>query len=258
VEDAASTPGAGRATSLDGVLARIEAVDGWMTDDQAERLWGRAQQLAPGDRVVEIGSFRGRSAIVLASAAPDGVEVVAVDPHGGTDRGPNEIRGYEAEGEEDNRQFRKNLENAGVADRVTHLRMYSDAALGEIRGPVALLYIDGAHRFGPARADIRTWSRRLPVGGSMLLHDCFSSIGVTLAVLVELLASGRFRYVGRSGSLVEYRRRDLGARGRLRNVVRQGAQLPWFLRNVLIKLLITVRLGRLTRYFGHESGDWPN
>ena len=50
----------------------------------------RAPCARPG-RIVEIGSFRGRSMIVLASAAAPGVELVAIDPHGGSDRGPQEI-----------------------------------------------------------------------------------------------------------------------------------------------------------------------
>ena len=55
--------------------------------------------LRPGARIVEIGSFRGRSAIVLARAAPEGAEVVAIDPHLGSDRGPQEIAEDRALGE---------------------------------------------------------------------------------------------------------------------------------------------------------------
>jgi hypothetical protein len=58
--------------------------------------------------------------------------------------------------------------------------------------------------------------------------------------------------------MTQYRRVDgLSGGARLRNALRQIAELPWFARNVLIKVLITVRLGRLTRYLGHPSGDWP-
>ena len=73
------------------VLAAVAGVEGWMTDAQARRLWDGARRVAPGGRIVEIGSFRGRSTIVLASAAGRDVAVVAIDPHGGGDRGPNEI-----------------------------------------------------------------------------------------------------------------------------------------------------------------------
>ena len=51
-----------------------------------------------GEQIVEIGSFRGRSTIVLASGAPDGVAVVAIDPHAGNDRGPQEIDGLRRRG----------------------------------------------------------------------------------------------------------------------------------------------------------------
>ncbi len=43
-------------------------------------------------------------------------------------------------------------------------------------------------------------------GGTMLIHDSFSSVGVTLAILRALALGRRFRYVGRSGSMTEYRR----------------------------------------------------
>ena len=38
---------------------------------------------------------------------------------------------------------------------------------------------------------------------------------------------------------------------------RQAAQLPWFARNVLIKVLIVAKLGRLTRHLGHDPSTWP-
>src|SRR5262245_63596882 len=118
-----------------------------MTRDQARRLWDRASALDAGDRIVEIGSFHGRSAIVLATAAPSGVEIDTIDPHGGNDRGPHEFEGYEAEAEIDHLTFLANLDRAGVRDRITHHRSYSHDALVEIPDQVDVLYIDGAHRY---------------------------------------------------------------------------------------------------------------
>ena len=93
--------------------------------------------------------------------------------------------------------------------------------------------------------------------GTMLIHDSFSSIGVTLAILTQLLSGKRFRYVGRSGSLAEYHREQLSIGARLRNAGRQLVQLPWFLRNVIVKLLLVLHLEPLTRLLGHKTGDWP-
>ena len=66
-----------------------------------------------------IGSFRGRSTIVLASAAARTVAVVAIDPHGGGDRGPNEITPDARRGDADHDTFHANLRTAGVDERVT-------------------------------------------------------------------------------------------------------------------------------------------
>ncbi len=229
-----------------------------MSADQAERLYRAAAGTHAGDTIVEIGSFRGRSTIVLASAAPDGVEVVAIDPHAGNDRGPNEISGFQNEANADHEAFNANLAAAGVADRVRHVRAFSDAAHTDVDGPIEVLYIDGAHRYGPARQDIRDWGRRVATGGTLLIHDTFSSVGVTLAVLRELVLGGRFRYIGRARSLAVYRA-DLEATARARalNALRQLAQLPWFLRNLAIKALISLRLGKLVRKLTGRQPEWP-
>lgn len=238
--------------SFEEVLAAVRGVDGWMTDAQARRLFDGARSLAPPATIVEIGSYRGRSAIVLGQAAPDGVEVVAIDPHAGNDRGPQQFEGSSAEGDADNEAFRRNLERAGVAERVRHVRLPSQDALGVVEGDVELLYVDGAHRYGPARADIARWGARVAPGGALLIHDSFSSVGVTLAILRLLALSGQWRYGGRTGSLAEYRREPAP---RLRNLARQAAELPWFARNLVIKVLLLARLRPLARALG--SGEWP-
>jgi hypothetical protein len=221
----------------------VNDVEGWLTEAQARRLSTRAAE-ARG-LVVEIGSFRGRSTIVLASAAP---QVVAIDPHAGGDRGPQELAPDAALGAEDHEAFRANLARAGVADRVRHVRRPSAEAFGEVEGPVALLFVDGAHRFGPARADLAGWGARVAPGGAMLVHDAFSSVGVTLGLLAECVFSSRWRYAGRTGSLAEYERVPVRGRARARNALRQLAELPWFARNLAIKVLIVARL---------RDGPWP-
>jgi predicted O-methyltransferase YrrM len=234
--------------TLADALAAAEGVEGWLSDDQAGRLWERAAGVAPGGTIVEIGSYRARSAIVLATAAREGVEVVAIDPHAGNDRGPQEIHGTSAEGEADHRAFLENLRRAGVDDRVRHVRRPSQDALDAVDGAVDLLYVDGAHRYAPARADLERWGARVAPGGTMLVHDAFSSIGVTLALAALHFRSAQWRYAGRSRSLAEYRREALDPAARRANLRRQLAQLPWFARNLALKAALTARL---------RSGEWP-
>jgi len=244
-------------TTFAQTYADVADVQGWMTEAQAQRLWDRASELTTPARIVEIGSYQGRSAIVFGRAAPDGVEVVAIDPHAGNDRGPQQIHGAPDEGQADHEAFLANLAEAGVADRIRHVRQPSQEAHGEVPGEIDVLYIDGAHRYVPARDDIRDWGARVREGGTLLIHDSFSSVGVTLALLSQLFFSGRYRYVGRSGSMTEYRRVRLGLGERVANAGRQAAQLPWFARNVVIKALIVAHLGRFTRFLGHREPTWP-
>jgi hypothetical protein len=112
---------------------------------------------------------------------------VAVDPHGGSDRGPQEIEADAQRGDDDNEAFEANLSRAGVRDRVRHVRMFAREAVGEVVGDIDLLYIDGAHRYQPVREDIELWGARVGPSGTMLMHDAFNAIGVTLAQLRLLL-----------------------------------------------------------------------
>jgi SAM-dependent methyltransferase len=234
-----------------------EDVEGWMTEAQARRLDAAARRVPATGRIVEIGSFRGRSTIVLARAAADGAEVVAIDPHLGSDRGPQEIAARPDLGEEDVQTFRANLQRAGVLDRVRHVRRRSQEALDDVPGDIDMLYVDGAHRVGPALADLRQWGDRVRPGGRMLVHDSFSSIGVTIALLLVTVLGGQWRYAGRDTSLAEYVRDDLSPAARAGNALRQLAQLPWFARNVAVKILIVLGLRPVARLLGHREGPWP-
>ncbi len=247
------------AASFPEVLARVRAVEGWMTDAQAQALWDTAEVMRPPGQIVEIGSFRGRSTIVLASARPNGVQMVAIDPHGGNDRGPQEYAANAEVGDSDHSVFWENLRRAEIDDRVRHVREPSQSALGAVPGMIDLLYVDGAHRYAPARADIESWGDRVPIGGAMLIHDSFNAIGVMLAQLRLLVFSRRWRYDGRRGSLAIYRREALGPVAALISTSRQLASIPWFVRNLLVKVAVVTKFTALARLLGHagEHGPWP-
>lgn len=229
---------------------------GWLAEAQARRLHAAALRVPPGGQVVEIGSFRGRSAAVLASAAR---HVVCVDPHLGSDRGPQEIAGDPARGEADLAAFRATLAATGLADRVQHVRLRSDVALGAVPGPADLLFVDGAHRYGPALHDLRRWGARVPPGGRMLVHDAFSSAGVTAALLRTVVLDGSWRYLGRERSLAEWERlaHPAPAAERARGVAAQLASLGWFARNLAIKALLVAGRPGAARRLGHHDGAWP-
>ena len=74
----------------------------------------------------------------------------------------------------------------------------------------------------------------------MLVHDSWSSVGVTLAILRHLLVHRRWRYDGRVGSLASFTKTASG----LGSTARQLAELPWFAANLAKKVLTVLRLRR--------------
>ena len=116
------------------------------------------------------------------------------------------------------------LAAAGVADgaaRAQRAARLSRSATST--GRSALLYVDGAHRFGPARDDVARWGARVAPGGAMLVHDSYSSIGVTGALLARVRGARRLALRGRTGSLAGPRgsRRRCAGRERARDAARQ-------------------------------------
>lgn len=220
----------------------IEAVGGWLTRAQAERLFDEVRALPSGGRVVEIGSHKGRSTAVLASARPD-VEVVAIDPF---------IVGGRWGGPATREQFEANLTRLGVRDRVRHIPRRSQEAKRAWTEPVDLVFIDGKHDYWSTSHDLG-WVRFLRPGGRILVHDGFSSVGVTLALLRHGLPATAIRYRGRVGSLVVMDKFAPSRADRLRMV----AELPWWVRNLVIKVLLRLRLRPVARAIGHPHRSDP-
>lgn len=224
---------------FDEAWSHADRVDGWLTAAQARTLYDAARAVAPG-RVVEIGSHLGRSTIMLAAS---GADVTAVDPF------PDDWR---YGGPDTEQRLRTHLVRAGLATRVDVRVTTSRAAQDDWTHPVRLVYIDGKHDMWSCRDDLR-WSRFLRAGDVVLVHDAFSSLGVTLAVLRDAATTDRHRYTGRTGSLARFE----VARPTLRDRIRVLGEVPWFVRNLVIKVLLRLRLRPLARLLGHGDTADP-
>jgi predicted O-methyltransferase YrrM len=228
-------------------------MQGWLRPAQGRRLWDLATAVGPHGSVVEIGSYQGKSTVILASAVNETAMVYAIDPHAGNDRGPGEWEGEAADGQTDHIAFMDNLRKVGVHERVAYVREFSQKAHHLVPGTIDLLYVDGAHGYAPALSDIGEWGDRVVEDGVMAIHDVYTSLFVSLAVMRSLWFSRRWQYLGRVRSLSVYRRADIGGVARLRNVAAQAVNVPWFLKNLVVRGLGAIGLVRLSR-LGHAPG----
>jgi predicted O-methyltransferase YrrM len=222
--------------TFDEVLAGVQGIGGWLTPSQARLLWDQAVLVPAGGLIVEIGSHQGRSTVVLAAGR---ARVVAIDPF---------VGGAMFGGLATRELFVGNLAAAGVSGRVELRQERSTALRPRWSEPIDFLYIDGKHDYWTVSDDLR-WTLFLPDGGRVAIHDAFSSIGVTLALLRHVLFSRRLRYLSRVGSLALFSVSSPSRADRLRMV----AQLPWWLRNVGIKILLRLRLYPVARLCGHTD-----
>lgn len=133
-------------------------VPGWLSEQEGREL----ARLAKGKRVLEVGSFMGRSTVCLAREA---AHVTAVDTFDG--RGtPNPMNTMP--------DFHRAMERHGVAKRV-QVKVGTSAEVlprlsagGESFG---LAFIDGAHDEASVRTDIELSLPLLAPGGLLALHD---------------------------------------------------------------------------------------
>lgn len=119
-------------------------------------------------RIVEIGSFRGKSAVILAKGSADvGGQLVCIDPH-------INATGMEKTkfSKDDHDAFLSTVQKHGVADRITKLVATSAEALAAYDGvPIDLLWIDGDHSYEGVKFDLAAWKKHVRVGGTIAAHD---------------------------------------------------------------------------------------
>ncbi|WP_204164437.1 class I SAM-dependent methyltransferase [Nocardioides daejeonensis] len=228
------------ASTFEAAWQVADGIPGWLKRGQAELLWEEARRLPAGATVVEIGSHQGRSTVVLARALqPGGGRLMAIDPF---------VEGRLFGGTPTRHAFERHVRDAGVEGTVELVADYSTALRPRWTTPFDLLYIDGKHDYWTVRDDL-LWRRHLADDGAVVIHDCFSSIGVTLAILRHVLFAGDLAYERRSDSQALFRKRRPTARDRWRIV----AELPWWTRNVVLKVLLRLRLRPVARLLGHDS-----
>jgi predicted O-methyltransferase YrrM len=132
-------------------------VEGWLTEEEGTIL----RSYAVGARVLELGSFLGRSTVCMAQVAS---HLVSIDRHEGDGHtGPADTLAG----------FLKNLEAAGVKDRVEHIVMAIEDIPPRIpkQPDFDMAFVDVYHDKPTTELATRFAMKSVKPGGHIFWHD---------------------------------------------------------------------------------------
>jgi hypothetical protein len=166
----------------------LKGVGGWLDrNDFAAFQAISAVQRATGTTgdVLEIGGFKGRSAIVLADGLAKGETLHVCDPfEDTTGNAANDTENSSSYASLSRQEFEANLTKAGVTMPEIHQTISTGLEGKLVPGSFRLVHVDGSHLEDPVRFDIGLAKQLLGPGGVIILDDYRSphTPGVALAV----------------------------------------------------------------------------
>ena len=204
-------------TALPASAARLFAladqVTGFMPADEGRALYDAAVKYLRDGVGVEIGTYCGKSTLMLGAAAQQsGGVLYTVDHHHGSEE---HQPGWEYHDEsmvdpvtglfDTLPTLRHTLDAAGVDDHVVAVVGRSTTVARGWRTPLRLLFIDGGHTEEAAQRDFDGWARWVDVGGALVIHDVFPNPDeggqAPFHIYQRALATGAFREVSAIGSM---------------------------------------------------------
>lgn len=188
----------------------LEGYEGSVSPEEVAFLSTMASAVTQGC-IVEIGSWRGKSAIALAAGAADIPEarrplVHCVDPH----RSFTGVYGGRF-GPHDRAEFYRAMLRSGFAGAVALINLPSVDASRAFRQEVGLLFIDGDHTEAGVRADVEAWLPHLLPGGVALFDDAVDPQIGPFKVIEHLTQAGGWQVLARAGKIVALQRRSRSA-----------------------------------------------
>ena len=194
--------------TIAAALANSRDITGWFEEAEAETLYHYAVELGALGPILEIGSWHGKSTIVLATAAKSvGSRVYAVDPHQGINYWQDDFSPMDELGPSLD-AFGENLQNAGVADAVEPVVMTSREAFNALRDqpPFSFVFIDGNHGYENVRQDFDLWSQRLIADGVLAFHDSNTKMPGPRRVIAEVQERDDYEYISLVEQLTSFRK----------------------------------------------------
>jgi predicted O-methyltransferase YrrM len=170
-------------TVLDEAWEKARNVPGHLGENEARFLGLLAACIPIEGAIVEIGSFKGRSTVMLAKvAAHYGLgPVVAIDPH----NSPILLDRHADPAVSSYYDFLESIRAADLSNQVEpHLAYSTDVARSWNR-PIRLLWIDGDHSYEGAKKDLDGFVHHLVPLGVVVFHDALNAFPGPIRVFVE-------------------------------------------------------------------------
>ncbi len=166
-------------------------IPGFLAENEIRFLGTLAACTPASGAIVEIGSFKGKSTVVLGTmAAKYGLgPVVAIDPHQGLSYlgpdAPQQSATFD--------EFLSSVASAGLDSHVEVRRAYSRDVARDWDRPIRLLWIDGDHSYKGCKEDFDLFSPHLTEGAVIAFHDTLNAFEGPIRVFVDdVLGSDRF------------------------------------------------------------------
>ena len=154
-----------------------------MPDDEGMALHDAGLDGGRTGPLLEIGSYCGKSAVYLGTAAQSvGTVLFTVDHHHGSEENQTGWEHHDPEvvdprtGRMDTLPFlRRTIEDAALDGIVIAVVGDSPTVAAHWRTPLGLLFIDGGHALDVAMGDYSAWSGFVADGGLLAIHDVFEN-----------------------------------------------------------------------------------
>lgn len=195
------------------LFALAEQVRGFMPADEGRALYQAALHHLDGGIGVEIGTYCGKSTLLLGAAARQaGGVLYTVDHHHGSEEHQPGWEFHDANLVDEVTglfdtlpTFRRTLDAAGLDDHVVAVVGKSAIAARGWRSPLQFLFIDGGHSEAAANQDFDGWAKWVRIGGALVIHDVFPDPRdggrPPYLIYCRAMKSGQFREVSATGSL---------------------------------------------------------
>ena len=184
----------------ENLLREIEPVEGFLAPNEIRFLALLAACPTAEGEILEIGSFKGKSTVILAKAAAlgDGGRVHAVDPMIAPSETDPDLKGAASSFPD----FQKNIRAQGVADRIEFHQNFSYELAETWNKPLRLLWIDGDHTYRGTKLDFDGFAAFLADGAIVAIHDVLHEFDGGIRVFMEdILLSPNFGACGFVGSI---------------------------------------------------------